>query len=80
MHGDLQSGCRRGQETRAERRIGFELSGVASIRAGTASPRLLVAGLLIIELRRNFRNGHLAYEGESATPDVTETAASSCGG
>ena len=34
-------------------------SGLAKIVAGTASPRLLVTGLHIIELPRNLRNGHL---------------------
>ena len=34
-------------------------SGFAEIVAGTASLRLLVTGLHIIELRRNLRNGHL---------------------
>ncbi len=38
-------------------------SGLAKIVAGTASPRLLVTGLHIIELPRNLRNGHLGLTG-----------------
>ena len=37
-------------------------SGLAETVAGTASPRLLVTGLHIIELARNLRNGRLGSE------------------
>ncbi len=45
-------------------------SGFAKIVAGTASARLLVTGLHVIELPRNVRNGHLA-----SRPSLTKVVA-----